>query len=139
MNAIDCVYIDVDHHYYHSNEGIAPGSESYYAEIDIPAGYQRLCGLKALQYVRYRHDDNDIVRAARQQDFLREARQKVPPSELLNKSQRPDRHLHQVHDLGHQQPGDSGQPPEAPVGGRATPPSSRSTSRRRSAARPILT
>jgi polyisoprenyl-teichoic acid--peptidoglycan teichoic acid transferase len=86
VNTIDCVYIDVDHHYYHSNEGIAPGSESYYSEIDIPAGYQRLCGLKALQYVRYRHDDNDLVRAARQQDFLREARQKVPGFELLNKS-----------------------------------------------------
>ncbi|MEO8091811.1 MAG: LCP family protein, partial [bacterium] len=54
-----------------------------YAEIDIEAGYQRLCGYKALQYVRYRHEDNDIVRSARQQTFLREARQKVPPGRLL--------------------------------------------------------
>ena len=50
-----------------------------YAEINIPAGYQRMCGLNALQYVRYRHDDNDLVRSARQQDFLREARQELPP------------------------------------------------------------
>jgi polyisoprenyl-teichoic acid--peptidoglycan teichoic acid transferase len=79
VNAIDCVYIDVDRHYF-----IPP--ELNVAEIDIEAGYQRLCGLKALQYVRYRHTDNDLVRAARQQDFLREARQKVPPFSLLNNS-----------------------------------------------------
>ena len=49
------------------------------AAIDIEAGYQRMCGYNALQYVRFRHFDNDLVRSARQQDFLREARQKLPP------------------------------------------------------------
>jgi LCP family protein required for cell wall assembly len=82
VDAIDCVYVDVDHHYYHSNVGL-PASEQY-AEIDIPAGYQRMCGYKALQYVRYRHEDNDLVRAARQQQFLREARQELPPSKLIS-------------------------------------------------------
>jgi LCP family protein required for cell wall assembly len=82
VNAIDCVYVDVDHHYYHSNLGL-PVSEQY-AEIDIPAGYQRMCGFNALQYVRYRHDDNDLVRAARQQEFLRDVRQQVPPSKILD-------------------------------------------------------
>jgi len=82
VNAIGCVYIDVDRHYYHSNVGLA--TEAQYAEIDIPAGYQRMCGLKALQYVRYRHDDNDLVRAARQQEFLRETRQELPPAKLLS-------------------------------------------------------
>ena len=38
-----------------------------------------MCGYNALQYVRFRHFDNDLVRSARQQDFLREARQKLPP------------------------------------------------------------
>ncbi|MGH2950895.1 MAG: LCP family protein, partial [Solirubrobacterales bacterium] len=76
VNAIGCVYIDVDRRYF-----IPP--EANYAEIDIEAGYQRLCGLKALQYVRYRFDDNDLVRSARQQDFLREARQKLPPGTLI--------------------------------------------------------
>ena len=57
--------------------------EELYSEIDIDAGYQQLCGFKALQYVRFRHDDNDLVRAARQQSFLREARQKVPPERLF--------------------------------------------------------
>ena len=84
VDAIDCVYVDVDHHYFHSNEGVLAGSDDFYSEIDIQAGYQRLCGFKALQYVRYRHEDNDIVRSARQQAFLREARQKVPPRMLLD-------------------------------------------------------
>ena len=76
VNAIGCVYVDVDRRYF-----IPP--ESGTAEIDIEAGYQRLCGLKALQYVRFRHDDNDLVRSARQQDFMREARQKLPPGTLI--------------------------------------------------------
>jgi LCP family protein required for cell wall assembly len=76
VNAIGCVYVDVDRHYY-----IPP--DSGIAEINIEAGYQRLCGLKALQYVRYRHTDTDLVRSARQQDFLREARQKLPPGTLI--------------------------------------------------------
>ena len=33
--------------------------------------------------MRFRHFDNDLVRAARQQDFLREARQKLPPEKLI--------------------------------------------------------
>jgi polyisoprenyl-teichoic acid--peptidoglycan teichoic acid transferase len=80
VDAIGCVYVDVDRDYYHSNEGL--GVTEQYAEIDIDSGYQRLCGPDALAYVRYRHDDNDIVRAARQQDFLREARAKVPPEAI---------------------------------------------------------
>jgi polyisoprenyl-teichoic acid--peptidoglycan teichoic acid transferase len=82
VNAIGCVYVDVDHHYYHSNYGL-PASEQY-AEIDISAGYQRMCGGKALSYVRYRHDDNDLVRSARQQDFLRELRQELPASRIFS-------------------------------------------------------
>lgn len=82
VNAIGCVYVDVDHHYYHSNYGLAASEQ--YAEIDIPAGYQRMCGYNALQYVRYRHDDNDLVRSARQQDFLRELRQELPASRILD-------------------------------------------------------
>lgn len=76
VDAIGCVYIDVDRRYF-----IPP--EQGISEIDIEAGYQRLCGFKALQYVRFRHEDNDLVRSARQQDFLREARQKLPPEVLI--------------------------------------------------------
>jgi len=81
VNAIGCVYVDVARHYYHSNVGLPPSLQ--YAEINIQPGYQKLCGTDALEYVRYRHTDTDLVRAARQQDFLREARQQVPASDLF--------------------------------------------------------
>ena len=48
-----------------------------YAAIDVGAGYQRLCGPDALDYVRYRHLDNDLIRAARQQSFLGEAKNQI--------------------------------------------------------------
>lgn len=79
--AIGCVYVDVDRRYYHSNEGVPPSQQ--YAEIDVEPGYQLMCGKRALQYVRYRHTDTDLVRAARQQDFLGAARQRVPISKLV--------------------------------------------------------
>jgi polyisoprenyl-teichoic acid--peptidoglycan teichoic acid transferase len=81
VDAIGCVYSDVDRRYYHSNAGV-PASEQY-AEINIKPGYQLLCGKKALEYVRYRHTDTDIVRSARQQDFLSSARERVPISKLV--------------------------------------------------------
>lgn len=80
VDAIGCVYVDVDRHYFNDNSD--PYVESY-AAINVNAGYQRLCGQNALDYVRYRHTDTDIVRAARQQDFLRNARAQVPISEVL--------------------------------------------------------
>ncbi len=79
--AIGCVYVDVDRRYYHSNLGV-PASEQY-SEIDVQPGYQLMCGKRALQYVRYRHTDTDIVRAARQQDFLSAARERVPIADLV--------------------------------------------------------
>jgi len=81
VDAIGCVYTDVDRRYYHSNVGVAPEEE--YAEINIKPGYQKLCGVKALQYVRYRHTDTDIVRSARQQNFLSQARHQVSPTDLI--------------------------------------------------------
>ncbi len=82
VDAIGCVYVDVDRRYYHSNEGVAPSEE--YSEINIQPGYQKLCGKKALEFVRYRHTDTDLVREARQQQFLRDARQMVPTEQLIN-------------------------------------------------------
>jgi len=81
VDAINCVYVDVDRRYYHSNVGVPPSEQ--YSEINIQPGYQLLCGKKALQYVRYRHTDTDIVRAARQQDFLSAARERVPIDDLV--------------------------------------------------------
>jgi polyisoprenyl-teichoic acid--peptidoglycan teichoic acid transferase len=83
VDAIGCVYTDVDRRYYHSNAEVVPGSEEEYSEIDIKPGYQKLCGRKALEYVRYRHTDTDIVRSARQQSFLGQVRHQVSPTELI--------------------------------------------------------
>lgn len=79
--AIGCVYTDVDRRYYHSNEGVPPSEQ--YAEINVTPGYQLLCGKKALDYVRYRHTDTDIVRSARQQDFLSSARQRISVKDIV--------------------------------------------------------
>ena len=81
VNAIGCVYIDVDRRYY-----IAPNTGT--SEINLQPGYQALCGFDALSYVRYRHTDTDIVRAARQQEFLRQARAKVPPTKIIDDRQK---------------------------------------------------
>lgn len=78
VNALGCIYADVDRHYYNQSNA--------YAKIDVPAGYQRLCGQNALSYVRYRHTDTDIVRAARQQDFLRDIKQQVTAFGLISQS-----------------------------------------------------
>jgi polyisoprenyl-teichoic acid--peptidoglycan teichoic acid transferase len=81
VDAIGCVYVDVDRRYYHSNAGLPPSEQ--YSEINIQPGYQKLCGKKALEYVRYRHTDTDIVRSARQQDFMSQARKQVGLGTLL--------------------------------------------------------
>ncbi|MBS1676563.1 MAG: LCP family protein [Actinobacteria bacterium] len=81
VNALGCVYVQVDRRYYHSNVGVPP--EEQYSEINIQPGYQRLCGKEALAYVRYRHTDTDIVRSARQQQFLSAARQQISIGELV--------------------------------------------------------
>jgi LCP family protein required for cell wall assembly len=81
VDAIGCVYTDVDRRYYHSNVGVPPSEQ--YSEINIKPGYQLLCGKKALEYVRYRHTDTDLVRSARQQDFLSEARQRISIKDLV--------------------------------------------------------
>ena len=80
VNAIGCVYIDVDRRYFNDS--------AEYAYIDVQPGYQRLCGRKALQYVRFRHEDTDIVRAARQQDFLRQVKQQIVFTDLISKRDR---------------------------------------------------
>jgi LCP family protein required for cell wall assembly len=79
VNAINCVYTDVDRRYYNDNSN----SSDQYATINIDPGYQKLCGQDALDYVRYRHTDSDITRAARQQDFLRQAKGQVGATKLF--------------------------------------------------------
>jgi LCP family protein required for cell wall assembly len=86
VDAINCVYIDVDRKYFHSNVGLVYGEQ--FAAIDVKAGYQKLCGYRALDYVRFRHFDSDIYRAARQQSFLRQAKQQVGVTQLFTSAKK---------------------------------------------------
>ena len=79
VDALGCVYVNVDHRYYHAN---AVGTELY-SEINLQPGYQKLCYANALSYVRYRHGDSDFVRVARQQDFLRALREQISPEDVI--------------------------------------------------------
>jgi LCP family protein required for cell wall assembly len=81
VDRLGCVYVDVDHRYFNDNRPPAGGGPPY-AAIDVGAGYQRLCGSDALDYVRYRHLDNDLIRAARQQSFLGEAKNQIGVSSV---------------------------------------------------------
>ena len=89
VNAIGCVYADIDRTYYNDT--------AEYAYINVPAGYQRMCGDKALQYVRFRHEDTDLVRSARQQDFLRQAKQQVATGGADRQPRPAAAHLRQEH------------------------------------------
>jgi LCP family protein required for cell wall assembly len=80
VNAIGCVYTDVDRDYFNDS--------AEFTYINVDQGYQRLCARKALQYVRYRHTDDDLVRSARQQDFLRQMKQQVTYTDLITKHDR---------------------------------------------------
>jgi LCP family protein required for cell wall assembly len=76
VNALGCIFVDVDRRYYNQSDA--------YSKINLQAGYQRLCGQDALAYVRYRHEDNDLVRATRQQDFLRQVKAQVGAFGIIN-------------------------------------------------------
>jgi len=79
VDRVGCIYTDVDRRYFNDNSG--PGEP--YAQINLQPGYQKLCNYDALAYVRFRHEDTDLVRAARQQDFLRQAKDQLSASKLF--------------------------------------------------------
>jgi polyisoprenyl-teichoic acid--peptidoglycan teichoic acid transferase len=81
VNELGCAYIDIDRRYFNDNSGYEPD----YATIDLQQGYQKVCGRDALDYVRYRHEDTDIVRAARQQEFLRQLKQQIGITKLFER------------------------------------------------------
>jgi LCP family protein required for cell wall assembly len=66
------VYIDVDRRYFNNHTG-----PTGYAAINLQAGYQRLSGKQALDFVRYRHTDSDLFRVARQQLFVRASKEQL--------------------------------------------------------------
>jgi LCP family protein required for cell wall assembly len=82
VDAIGCVYSDVDHRYYNDT------ALTDYSSINIQPGYQKLCGHNqadtgALAFVRFRHTDSDLVRNARQQDFIRWAKDQYGVSAII--------------------------------------------------------
>jgi polyisoprenyl-teichoic acid--peptidoglycan teichoic acid transferase len=79
VDYIGGVYVDVDRRYFNDNS-----AGQNYATINIQPGYQKLMGRDALDYVRYRHTDNDLVRAARQQEFISQARDMAGFKKLLS-------------------------------------------------------
>jgi LCP family protein required for cell wall assembly len=72
VNKLGGVYIDVDRRYFNDHTG-----PFGYAAINLQAGYQRLSGKQALDFVRYRHTDSDLYRVARQQLFVRAAKEQL--------------------------------------------------------------
>lgn len=78
IDAIGGVDIDVekDMYYYDDWDGF---------EIDLKAGRQHLDGKAAIQYVRYRDEDGDIGRIARQQHFLMAVYDKIKSADMLLK------------------------------------------------------
>jgi polyisoprenyl-teichoic acid--peptidoglycan teichoic acid transferase len=88
IDAIGCVYTDVDHRYYNVSQD---NKNNNFSSIDIEPGYQKLCGgvysttgtNSALAFVRFRHTDSDKVRNARQQDFIRWAKDGYSTDDLI--------------------------------------------------------
>lgn len=77
VDKVGCLYVDIDRRYFNDNS-------LAYATINIKPGYQKLCGSDALDYVRFRHTDTDLVRAARQQDFVRQAKNQGGVQKIIN-------------------------------------------------------
>jgi LCP family protein required for cell wall assembly len=71
------VWMDVDRRYYNRNTG---SYYNNYANINLQPGYQLLSGQQALDFVRFRHTDDDLHRNARQQAFVRAFREQVSQS-----------------------------------------------------------
>lgn len=75
VDSLGGVWMDIDRRYFNDHSG-----PSGYATINIQPGYQKLTGLRALDFVRFRHTDSDIFRNARQQLFVRAFKDQINSS-----------------------------------------------------------
>ncbi|HEX4010658.1 MAG TPA: LCP family protein [Solirubrobacteraceae bacterium] len=80
VDDLGCVYSTIDRRYLHVN---TPTSQQY-QEINLQAGYQKLCGTQALEFVSYRHGDTSLVRDARDQSFLLDVKKEYGPTLIGN-------------------------------------------------------
>ena len=85
VDKIGGIWLDVDRRYYHVNNGTAAQN---YANINLQPGYQLLTGEQALDFVRYRHTDDDYHRIARQQEFVRALKQQFAHNFSLSSCRR---------------------------------------------------
>jgi LCP family protein required for cell wall assembly len=74
VDKIGGVWMDVDRRYYNRNTGAYYND---YANINLQPGYQLLSGQQALDFVRFRHTDDDLHRNARQQQFVQALRAQI--------------------------------------------------------------
>jgi LCP family protein required for cell wall assembly len=72
VDSVGGVWIDVDRRYFNDR-----GGDFGFATINLFPGYQKLGGYQALDFVRYRHTDNDLYRVARQQLFVRALKDQI--------------------------------------------------------------
>jgi LCP family protein required for cell wall assembly len=79
VDAIGGITLDVEKKMYYRD------SWDHY-EIDLKPGVQRMDGRAALQYVRYRDEDGDIGRVARQQKFVRAVLAEVSTPAIILKA-----------------------------------------------------
>jgi LCP family protein required for cell wall assembly len=86
INRLGCFYVDVDRRYFNDNQPPVQ-SPTNYATIDLKPGYQKLCGQDSLDFVRFRHLDTDIVRGARQQHYVAEAKDQLGVERLFRDRQ----------------------------------------------------
>jgi LCP family protein required for cell wall assembly len=75
VDAVGGIWLDVDRRYFNDR-----GGDFGYATINLFPGYQKLGGYQALDFVRYRHTDNDLYRVARQQLFVRAFKDQIKAS-----------------------------------------------------------
>ncbi len=87
VDRLGCFYVDVDRRYFNDNQP-PYASPTNYATIDLKPGYQKLCGQDSLDFVRFRHLDTDIVRGARQQHYLGQAKDQLGVARLFSNRRR---------------------------------------------------
>lgn len=81
IDSIGGVTIDVDKRMYYAD----PYDDNGGLYIDLRPGVQKLNGKTAIEYVRYRDDEGDIGRVARQQKFLKALMKEVTKPQLITK------------------------------------------------------
>ena len=84
VDRLGCVYVDVDHQYFNDNSPPNGGGGPLCGDQRrrrLPAAVRRRT---RSSYVRYRHLDNDLIRAARQQSFLGEAKNQIGVSSVFS-------------------------------------------------------